>query len=394
MDISARTCLKPLREGLVPPQQVIVSVIGQGAAVHLVDNIQRRQYTRISNLAISSLRRQVYRRYTSSSRAMAKLSKPVCMICAVQLWGWSPGYTAKDKQPAESNPWPCGEARPKSLKISDEDVVVHNKRAYNRGQVTLSNGREVSLKFENLPERRYRDQDAANGSHWYLGVHCACLDVAERLMNESSGKARSIGELWMTIERRRVKTADDENIRPLYLPSIPKNRVPRLTESLMSNLERADTPTTHEKFTNNFNNLPREIRDIIVALLHDGSMSLECTYLISQSHWKDTFLRIHFVWDIEKDLVQAKDQEATSGPFEWNWEKLARQILAEISPPETDDEIGPVGEDCQDEIEIAWSYQKFRLNVPPGLTNRRRVWQILINVSQRRRNGASHGQHG
>ncbi|RKK76404.1 hypothetical protein BFJ69_g7054 [Fusarium oxysporum] len=120
--------------------------------------------------------------------------------------------------------WPCGEARPKSLKISDEDVVVHNKRAYNRGQVTLSNGREVSLKFENLPERRYRDQDAANGSHWYLGVHCACLDVAERLMNESSGKARSIGELWMTIERRRVKTADDENIRPLYLPSIPKNR--------------------------------------------------------------------------------------------------------------------------------------------------------------------------
>ncbi|RKK76405.1 hypothetical protein BFJ69_g7055 [Fusarium oxysporum] len=162
----------------------------------------------------------------------------------------------------------------------------------------------------------------------------------------------------------------------------------------MSNLERADTPTTHEKFTNNFNNLPREIRDIIVALLHDGSMSLECTYLISQSHWKDTFLRIHFVWDIEKDLVQAKDQEATSGPFEWNWEKLARQILAEISPPETDDEIGPVGEDCQDEIEIAWSYQKFRLNVPPGLTNRRRVWQILINVSQRRRNGASHGQHG
>ncbi|KAH7178315.1 hypothetical protein DER46DRAFT_569960 [Fusarium sp. MPI-SDFR-AT-0072] len=94
-------------------------------------------------------------------------------------------------------------------------------------------------------------------------------------------------------------------------------------------------------------------------------------------------------YDRGQDLVQAKDQEATSGPFEWNWEKLARQVLAEISPPETDDEIGPDDEDYQDEIENAWSYRKFRSNVPHGLTNRRRIWQILIDVSQRRRNGAS-----
>jgi hypothetical protein len=168
---------------------------------------------------------------------MAEVGKAVCMICAVQLWEWSPSYTSIEQESADFNPykwredhvflsgptWPCDEVGPKSLKIPDESVILHNGRAYNRGQVTLSTGREVSLQLEHLPEQ-HPDHDAANGHRWYLGFHSACIDMARRAMNEPSGKVKSMGDLWMTIERRCVKTADDENTLPLYLPNIPNNR--------------------------------------------------------------------------------------------------------------------------------------------------------------------------
>ncbi|KAF9773535.1 hypothetical protein IL306_008643 [Fusarium sp. DS 682] len=364
---------------------------------------------------------------------MAEVAKATCMVCAVQLWEWSPRYTSQEQEPADFNPykwreghvflsgptWPCDEKGPKSLEIPDGSVVVHSGRAYNRGQVTLSNGREVSLQLENLPEQ-HPDHDAAKRHRWYLGFHSTCVDMARRVMNEPYGKIRSMSDLWMTIERRCVKTADEETILPLYLPSIPNKRsgesiklglcryyiprdaicteesvlddplfewwnfdplaIPGLTDALISNLERVDAAPTDQKFTTRFNNLPKEIEDSIVSLVRDASMSLECTYLIPQPHWKETLLRVPFLWDIEKSIVETKEQEAASGGFEWNWEKLVRQVMSEVSVPEIKSEIDPDDEDCEDEIENAWSYQKAGLNVPPGLTNRRRIWQIVTEM--------------
>ena len=57
---------------------------------------------------------------------------------------------------------------------------------------------------------------------------------------------------------------------------------------------------------------------------------MECTYLIPQCRWKQAFIQIPFLWDLEIEIIERKDQEATTGRFEWNWEKLARQMLAEF----------------------------------------------------------------
>ncbi|KAF4343533.1 hypothetical protein FBEOM_2559 [Fusarium beomiforme] len=363
---------------------------------------------------------------------MAEVAKATCMICAVQLWEWAPHYTPQEQEPADFNPykwreehiflsgptWPCDEKGPESLETPEQSVMVHKGRAYNRGSVILSDGREVSLQLEGLTEQ-HPDHDPSRGHRWYLGIHSTCLDMAKRVMSEPNGKIRSMSDLWMTIERRCVKTAD-ENILPLYLPNIPDNRsgestelglrryyipreaicteesildqpslewwnfdplnIPCLTDALISNLERVDVATTDQKFITNFNNLPREIEDIIVSLLRDANMSLECTYHIPQSHWKETLLQVPFLWDIEKMVIEKKDQEGMSGGFEWNWEKLVRQVMSEVSVPEKKNEIDPDDEEYDEEVEDAWNYQKVGLNVPPGLTNRRRIWQVLVEM--------------
>ncbi|KAL4722840.1 hypothetical protein ACLX1H_010078 [Fusarium chlamydosporum] len=76
-------------------------------------------------------------------------------------------------------------------------------------------------------------------------------------------------------------------------------------------------------------------------------------------------------------MAEAKNQEAVSGSFEWNWEKLVRQLLSEV--PIFD--IVDVEEyENDDETVNLWSYRKVGLTVPQGLTNRRRIWQILIEI--------------
>jgi len=130
----------------------------------------------------------------------------------------------------------------------------------------------------------------------------------------------------------------------------------------MSTLERAESPLTNEGFSNRFDSLPPEIRnmiieDLIACSLTEGSSSLECTYLIPQYCWKQAIIQIPFLWDLENEIVEWKDQEAMAGSFEWNWEKLARQILLEI----------PI-----------FRFKAFRF--PPQLDNRRRIWQILMEM--------------
>lgn len=115
--------------------------------------------------------------------------------------------------------------------------------------------------------------------------------------------------------------------------------------------------------------LPEEIKKKIAAFLTFQPISLECNYLMPQAYWKQALLSIPFLWDLEINLVDEK----TSLPLEnaeWNWEKMTRQIMSRV---EMVDET-----DC--ETPDVWSYAKVGLDVPPGLHNRRRIWQIVEDM--------------
>lgn len=87
--------------------------------------------------------------------------------------------------------------------------------------------------------------------------------------------------------------------------------------------------------------------------------------MIPQSYWKDLFLRIPFLWDIDTQTVNDR-----ASLLEWNWEKLTRQLMCPVTMTDEEDKSNPV----------AWNYKHVGLSVPSGLNNRRRIWQILEDM--------------
>ncbi|QPC79323.1 hypothetical protein HYE68_010075 [Fusarium pseudograminearum] len=366
---------------------------------------------------------------------MTQVAEGVCMICAVQLWEHSPSYTPThpDKNtPPDWNPfkwrqdhilisgptWPGEGKGPESIIIPEESVAVQKARVYSRGQATISStGLKVNIQIENIPEQHpgYNPDD---GPRWCLCLHAACKTMARKVMKTPASKVKTMADLWMTLDRRCVKASEDGTPVPFCLPHVPNNKpgepidlgvgryyipwqaictkesllddwsqewwnynpldIPHLTEALMSNLERVESSSIYENFTASFNNLPPEIEDIITSFLTEGSTSLECTYLMPQSQWKEILCRVPFLWDLENDIIEAKEQESLSGSFEWNWEKLVRQLMSEVPIFVSNDDDD--GDDDEDELENIWSYQTVGLTVPLGFTNRRRIWQVLVDM--------------
>ncbi|KAM5377901.1 hypothetical protein ACJZ2D_004805 [Fusarium nematophilum] len=159
--------------------------------------------------------------------------------------------------------------------------------------------------------------------------------------------------------------------------------IPNLTVSIISNLQLAKQPTSHG-LANHFENLPTEIRNEIVPLLTTQPVTLDCNYSIPQVYWKHALPRLPFLWDIDEQIINEESQTAELEGIEWDWEKLVRQLM---TPVTTVDEKSPCIQDRDEEDEyddeyevnnpIPWSYAQVGLAVPPGLNNRRRIWQIL-----------------
>jgi hypothetical protein len=111
-----------------------------------------------------------------------------------------------------------------------------------------------------------------------------------------------------------------------------------------------------------FDSLPRELKDKITDFIPGHPLAASCNYLIPQLYWKHIFLQIPFLWDIDREVIEKKALEVDTKGFAWDWEKLTRQLMSALY--------------SEGEF-TAWSYEKVGLVVAPGLTNRRRVWQIL-----------------
>lgn len=137
----------------------------------------------------------------------------------------------------------------------------------------------------------------------------------------------------------------------------------------MSNLTRTSKDiTSFPQFQNLFATLPKELKNQIGLLVLSDSIALDCNYLAPQSLWKQLFLQIPFLWDLETDVICRKTSSIAFGGDGWNWEKLTRQVLSPITVP-----VIKKGDLCH----TPWDYSYIGLTVPAGLKNRRRIWQII-----------------
>ncbi|KAM0417029.1 hypothetical protein ACHAPT_012995 [Fusarium lateritium] len=152
--------------------------------------------------------------------------------------------------------------------------------------------------------------------------------------------------------------------------------IPHLTDALLSNLEQSTASTElSSTFSQLFDQLPNEIKDEILSFLIDEDLALNCNYVLPQSFWRETFDQVPFVWDLDWDVVGEMEQVAESGGFEWDWEKMTRQLMARVTIVEE------VQDECGDyEVLVPWSYEKVGLIIPPGFNSRRRIWQILSEM--------------
>lgn len=145
--------------------------------------------------------------------------------------------------------------------------------------------------------------------------------------------------------------------------------ISNLTHSILANLQSYDpTANSVPKLRNKFRPLPQELQDQITSYLTDQPLALGCNYVLSQSCWKKAFISIPFLWDLDAALVSKKSLQHSKGA-EWDWEKLTRQLMNRV------DVVIEAGKGP-----ITWSYKKLGLDVPSGLNNRRRIWQIVEDM--------------
>ncbi|KAF5665294.1 hypothetical protein FHETE_6654 [Fusarium heterosporum] len=304
--------------------------------------------------------------------------------------------------------WPCHEYEetPPSLKVADEDVTRYDAKAHNyRGGITLlPNNERISPQEEYDIDPPPEDPSAAKSKR-YLGIHSACETLVDRLFTTfSNPHVRSVGDLWLTLDIRCESHTNghwDYNYVPTlfnrltgqrdfegyYIPRSCIERfgnewegwwdadpigIPDLTTCIISNLEKAgDVSGTQMK--NLIEASPNEISDHIRSFVPDIPLSLECTYIMPQYQWAEVFFTIPFLWDLDTKVVHEKTGSSRFDLEQWNWEKLTRQILSPLH--------GSSQVQQYDDNEEVWNYSRVGLDVPDGLANRRRIWQILLDMN-------------
>ena len=108
-------------------------------------------------------------------------------------------------------------------------------------------------------------------------------------------------------------------------------------------------------------------------------MSIQSTGILPQSLWKEAFLKIPFLWDLDVEEVGSFPDSPPDPNKEWDWEQLVRRLMAcriqVDSPP------------LEFFMPAPWDYGKVGLELPQGLTNRRRIWQIVDDMDPKELNG-------
>lgn len=89
----------------------------------------------------------------------------------------------------------------------------------------------------------HRSHNLHTREHWFFGIHSACLVLARRVMEISpNASIQTIGDLWVTLERRCSKTGQERWFSWKFVPNIPDNPP---GEPIELNLRRYYVPRDH-----------------------------------------------------------------------------------------------------------------------------------------------------
>jgi hypothetical protein len=143
-----------------------------------------------------------------------------CTIC---------GLVLKGNVVAFSGPhWPELSEAPPSLKVTDEEVTRDNAQAdCYPGALRFQPDRDAIHPQWDYDVNAESDDPSEWVGKMYVGIHPACEDLLNRVMNTSpNAQVRSPGEFWLTLERRcaRSKEEDSRNIGMHFTPSIPNHQ--------------------------------------------------------------------------------------------------------------------------------------------------------------------------
>ncbi|RTE77443.1 hypothetical protein BHE90_008048 [Fusarium euwallaceae] len=168
---------------------------------------------------------------------------PICTVCALRLdprsWMrlsngpfpqcWHQFLWKRIAVSFEGPFWPRWCPEPASLSIPDDAVSLRfAKVSWDPAQIaTLPDGLQV------IPQTS--DEESSRG---IVGIHFACLDLASRVIKTSRvAEIRSIGDLWVTLERR-CAIVDDGDVYDPFLPAIPN--CPNIRDDKPDDLENLD----------------------------------------------------------------------------------------------------------------------------------------------------------
>ncbi|KAF5574237.1 uncharacterized protein FSUBG_14064 [Fusarium subglutinans] len=327
-----------------------------------------------------------------------------CTICGMDL--------DEDTVVLAGPHWPTYDSAPLEAQLSSQKIVRYTAEVeYYPGKLLLLPDRE-----QVYPQHPYNstcqsdEQSNTTSAKMYMGIHAACDDIANRAIKSPFVTVGSIYELWCVLECRCARYLGqllEQRPQPRdmnYVPPIPYNSpgqpkilgferyyvpylcmeqwgdewegwwdenpmdIPDLTSSLLANLERLDDNSVETSAEV----LPEGLHDYIQDFFHDTKAFPKDNYLLSQPVWKEIFLQIPFLWDLDTQIVHDKTGSDLEEVKKWNWEKLTRQILSSPHP-------APANATSYRDEGI-WDYAEVGLDAPGRFTNRRRIWQILEDM--------------
>ncbi|KAF5006320.1 hypothetical protein FDECE_7293 [Fusarium decemcellulare] len=271
----------------------------------------------------------------------------------------------------------------------------------------------------------------------YIPVHRSCLGLAEKVWALSNHcYIRDMRGLWTALRWRleaNLKSCDGWHEQPpnyrlgrldyrmLFCPHIGSNKdfaqtrawpghslavaknfrdlfginplyIPDLTNTILGNLEQAVTGRAKKLFTKRLFELPPEVLKMILVRVLGIELPEVAAGTLPQWFWRDQLKAgtLPWLWDIDTKLVDAADKKLCPGGdnYEWDWELLYRKLSRGIDFGVRNG-IDRDWDPCWDmerngrvirPAESNWvttGYHDTLKHVPPGLHNRRRVWQLL-----------------
>lgn len=163
-----------------------------------------------------------------------------CMICGVKVgrdqfrdvseWesaARTPGRWTAASLLIQGPAWGFWDSGPKSMIIPNEAVKFYPADVgWQRLDVSrVSDDKRIFIQVEEDDEANDNHGTDAN-SRWYFVIHSACHDIATKVMHKSQrASIRSVGDLWMTLDRRCQYTHFlSRSMGSPQLPIIPFHR--------------------------------------------------------------------------------------------------------------------------------------------------------------------------